>query len=44
MQKYKDSIATARTEKQKKNFEKKYEMWYNKNDSYRILLEDINEL
>jgi hypothetical protein len=44
MQKYKDSIATARTEKQKKNFEKKYEMWYNKNDSYRILLEDISEL
>ena len=45
MTKYlKESLADSSSSKAKDNAEQKYQMWYNKDDSYSIQLESVNEL
>jgi len=44
VRKYTASVSAAETPAQKTKAEQKLEMWYNKEDSYRIKLESVNEL
>ena len=44
MTRYKNEAHTALTARQKKKAEQKYDMWYNKEDSYSIQLESIDGL
>ena len=44
MKRYKDEALQAVTPAQKKKAEQKYDMWYNKEDSYSIQLESVDDL
>ena len=44
LERYQDEVQNSITPSQRKNAEKKWNMWYNKEDSYSIHLENIDEL
>lgn len=44
LQRYQDDIKNSTTPAQRKNAEQKWDMWYNKEDSYSIQLESVNAL
>ena len=44
LQRYQDESLSLPSAAQRKKAEQKWEMWYNKEDSYSIQLEDINDL
>ena len=44
LERYTQDISSAQTPNQRKKAEQKHDLWYNKDDSYRIALESVDEL